>query len=590
MQDLTSYLPDYVQDFVSQEDLIKILDQQKAQDASLEKLKTQLLAGWQGLGENVGIGSAGTDKAEIGGRSLPSVAEEFARKLQAQGVTDLSQAKFQPGQQAAWTAEGKGNVSLVATPDGRLVPVWGSSSDAGKARNIALALGSAWLAPGLSGMLGGGLGGAAGAGALLGGTRAAITGGDILKGALTGGITGGIGEFASPYLANLGRTASQAVGGDMLGKIASGAVQGAGRSAIGAAMTGDSIVDALLSGAAGGATSAGTDILVKGTNSTLNDYLKDVPAPVRNAVTSAATAGLLGKDIEKAAINSLVGSLMKELPSSTGGKKLADVTGADAIEGFFAPGGEGYYEGTIIPDWDVLPEEIGTRSIRDVGSVTQIDPLQELAFNSGMTPEGFYLEELDTTPDWAKVPTEPIQPLSITPEAASDVQRYDITADLPGLQEDFTLEDLLPGTGSSTQRTVNVTEGEPQTIEVTGKREGVIIPDWDVLPDVVTTPRSIRDVGPVTTISPGEKLEGTEIKEPDLSVGLPTAVTGTKTGTTKTTTDQKKNEIDWAKLFALLGAMNRPQEQKEQYQLANMPDYEDLMYGLSSGEMPYMRG
>ena len=105
MEDLTSFLPDYVRDFVSQEDLVKILDQQKAQDASLEKLKTQLLAGWQGLGENVGIGSAGTDQAEIGGRLLPYVAEDFARRLQQQGITDLSQAKFDPGAQAAWTPE-----------------------------------------------------------------------------------------------------------------------------------------------------------------------------------------------------------------------------------------------------------------------------------------------------------------------------------------------------------------------------------------------------------------------------------------------------------------------------------------------------
>jgi hypothetical protein len=41
---------------------------------------------------------------------------------------------------------------------------------------------------------------------------------------------------------------------------------------------------------------------------------------------------------------------------------------------------------------------------------------------------------------------------------------------------------------------------------------------------------------------------------------------------------------------ALMLMQQRPQEQKEQYQLANMPDYEDLMYGLSSGETPYIRG
>jgi len=40
----------------------------------------------------------------------------------------------------------------------------------------------------------------------------------------------------------------------------------------------------------------------------------------------------------------------------------------------------------------------------------------------------------------------------------------------------------------------------------------------------ITAPRSIRDIGTVTTISPDEKLEGTTIQEPDLSVGLPVAV------------------------------------------------------------------
>jgi hypothetical protein len=34
----------------------------------------------------------------------------------------------------------------------------------------------------------------------------------------------------------------------------------------------------------------------------------------------------------------------------------------------------------------------------------------------------------------------------------------------------------------------------------------------------------------------------------------------------------------------------RPQEQKEQYQLANMPKYGRLAYDYEVGEMPYMRG
>lgn len=162
-------------------------------NSAKQNLVNQLLANWQGLGTEVGIGSSGTENAEIGGRKLSVVADDFAQRLLDQGITDLSQAQFEPGKQAAWTAEGKGNVSLMSTQDGRLIPVWGSSSDASKARNIALTVGSMFIAPGLAGALGGGLGGFAGAGAILGGTKAAITGGDILKGAALGGLGGAAG-------------------------------------------------------------------------------------------------------------------------------------------------------------------------------------------------------------------------------------------------------------------------------------------------------------------------------------------------------------------------------------------------------------
>jgi hypothetical protein len=200
--------------------------------------------------------------------------------------------------------------------------------------------------------------------------------------------------------------------------------------------------------------------------------------------------------------------------------KLADVTGEDAIEGFFDRGGEGYYEGTIIPDWDILPE---ARTTFTPGSDDVYEDIESLL--ARYENQGF----------------------ADTPSGATD-----------------------------------------QSIDITGEREGTIIPDWDILPDVVTTPRSIRDIGNVTKIAPGEKLEGTEIKEPDLAAGLKPAVTGgTKPGATKPASSGPNLD---SLMKALMLMQQRPQEQKEQYQLANMPDYEDLMYGLSSGETPYMRG
>lgn len=391
--------------------------------------------------------------------------------------------------------------------------------------------------------------------ALLSGGMSALSGGNFVKGA----VAGGLGSYASPYISEFAKTAGQAVGGDTLGKIASGAVQGAGRSAIGATITGDSIGNALLSGAAGGAASAGTDLLVKGTNSTLGQYLKDVPAPIRNAVTSAATAGLLGKDIEKAAVNAFVGSLIKGVPSGTGTQKLADVTGADAIEGFFAPGGEGYVDPNAgnLPDWALDPYKDDTTTA--TFKLPTDEDYEEL--------ESILLRYPEQQERAAELKT------SMSPQEMARFLEANI--DDPGTI-DTLMQEYFP-------------ELYRQSIDVTGTRETTPTPDYtqDLFPPI--EPKSIRDVGPVTTISPGEKLEGTEIKEPDLAAGLKPATTGGTKTTTKTTTD-KKNEIDWAKLFALLGSMQRPQERQEQYQLANMPDYEDLMYGLSSGETPYMRG
>jgi len=545
--------------------------QMVAKPKELSPLARQLLVDWQGLGTNVGIGSAGTDRAEIGGRLLADVAEDFAQRLSKQGITDITQAKFAPGAQASWTPEGKGNVSLVATEGGKLIPIWGSSSDASKIRNVALALGSAWLAPGLSAALGGGLTGAAGAGALLGGTRAAVTGGDILKGALTGGVTGGIGQLASPYLADLGKTASQAVGGDMLGKIASGAVQGAGRSALGAAMTGDSIVDALLSGAAGGATSAGADILVKGTNATLGQYLKDVPAPVRNAVTSAATAGLFGKDIEKAAINSLVGSLMNELPSAkevfgttAPGVKTLDATTQKLLDIFKTPQDTGRVLGQVageIPSGMFDTNEGGSGD--DYGDLPSwaLDPYKTVT-NPGAMPSDDVIEDIENL--LLRYENQGFADLSS--DAVDQV--LEITGRRDNMDIDPWLQPFV-----DTERRINVTEGEPQTIEVTGKRvnpEGVIIPDWDVLSPAVDPLKSIRDIGSVTKINPDEKLEGTETKEMDLVAGLTsdkveTKKTDTKTTTpvtgTKTTTPVTPGSgLDLSALFAMMGAMANQQQ------------------------------
>jgi len=104
------------------------------------------------------------------------------------------------------------------------------------------------------------------------------------------------------------------------------------------------------------------------------------------------------------------------------------------------------------------------------------------------------------------------------------------------------------------------------------------------LPTVIPTPRSIRDVGTVTKIQPGEKLEGTTITEPDLSKNLPRVPGGEKTTPGKKATPGKtadKKGLDLDALAFLLGAMNQRPEQEEEYRLANIqPLGYDLMYGL----------
>lgn len=117
-----------------------------------------------------------------------------------------------------------------------------------------------------------------------------------------------------------------------------------------------------------------------------------------------------------------------------------------------------------------------------------------------------------------------------------------------------------------------------QSVTVTGERER---PDWDILPDVITTPRTIRDVGPVTQIKPGEKLEGTDITEPDLAKDLPKVVGGTKTTTTKSGKPATQGGLDLSQLAFLIGMMQHKPKEEEQYQAAQwQPLDRELMYGL----------
>jgi hypothetical protein len=152
----------------------------------------------------------------------------------------------------------------------------------------------------------------AGAGTALGnalgltGSTATSVGNALISGAVTGdptkALTAGLGSFATPYLSQLGSAASEALGGGMVGDIASRAITGAGTSALGAAVRGGDIGEALLAGGLGGATGAATSGLVKEL---------DLPEPVGRVATTALTSALRGGDVGKAVSNAVIGEILR---------------------------------------------------------------------------------------------------------------------------------------------------------------------------------------------------------------------------------------------------------------------------------------
>lgn len=181
---------------------------------------------------------------------------------------------------------------------------------------------------------------------------------------------------------------------------------------------------------------------------------------------------------------------------------------------------------------------------------------QDPSAGYGGADQGYFDPDAETSPlpDWA------LDPYGSEPEflPASEVirERQSLEDRFPA-PEGQTGYDLSPKTSMSPQEMSRFLEAnidDPGTIDmlmqeyypelyrqsysVTGTKE-----------DTGFTPsRSIRDIGTVTQVQPGEKLEGTEIKEPDLSQNLP-KVTGPSTksggGTKKTTTSEPSDSTQY---------------------------------------------
>lgn len=211
-------------------------------------------------------------------------------------------------------------------------------------------------------------------------------------------------------------------------------------------------------------------------------------------------------------------------------------------EGFFDPGGPGY----MPPDVAAFPEDFGY--VGDVSDVTEFLPAEEVIRERNSLEDRYGQSAYTLDPKTSMSPVEMSQFL-------------EANIDDPGTIETL-MQDYFP-------------ELYTQRIETTATRG-----------DTGTAPRSIRDVGNVTQIQPGEKLDGTTVVEPDLSKNLPGAQVDKKTtpgkqATPAKTTDKKGPGID--ALLAALAAMNqRPEKEEEQQAGADMPFYDDLMYGLTS--------
>lgn len=280
------------------------------------RLVQQLLAGWQGLGEEVGIGSSGTPEAEIGGRRLGAVAQDFARRLREKGITDITQAKFDPGALAAWTAEGKGNVSLLATPDGRLIPVWGSSSDAAAVRGAALSLALSFTGAGA--LIGStittslGIAASAATNALIGNVvvNTALNGGDI-GAAVKGAVASWAGAQVGGMVGNAAKTVfDSAEGVKLISNIANNATQ--------AAIRGGDVESAILNTFVAGAVDFAT--------AKIPEFDK-LPSSVQSTIKQSINAAVQGKDIDAGA---MLANAAKEGLLSYGLSQIPQFNEADA--------------------------------------------------------------------------------------------------------------------------------------------------------------------------------------------------------------------------------------------------------------------
>jgi hypothetical protein len=349
--------------------------------------------------------------------------------------------------------------------------------------------------PGVGSAVGSTLGGAAGQAAISGGLGSLISSGGNVEAALKGAVLGGLGGAASGYINPA--VADVVKASELTGTAAdvlSGALKGGAGSAVGAALRGDSIADALLSGALGGGVSSGVSNVVGQTG---------LPTEIANIVSPAATAAILGKDPQAAAVNALIGQVLAGSKSGAG-QPAETTTVAQAPEDTTAATGGGSAAGAVAAvNPAELPEGVADaitqfmqqgQTTAPAETATTTSSIENALYNAGIQPadtEQATVEDIlqtisdtapatttaGTTTTTETTPAETTTTTDIAPAetttATAPVDTTAATADTVGNVTDTdTVADILGGTEEGVADTQNVAASD-LTDQEAEDRQGV---------------------------------------------------------------------------------------------------------------------
>lgn len=385
-----------------------------------------------------------------------------------------------------------------------------------------------------------------GLGSALAGAIGAPTyvGNALLTGALTqnpqAALTAGLGSFASPYIGDLAKSAGEAVGGGALGEAARGAVTGGLKSGIGALVGGQSVQDALLSGALGGAATPLATSVVEPLG---------LPEPITNIATKGLAAGLLGKDAEKALINAALGEILSSISSDPN---------EEALRAAYGP------EGQATRRLDVLPaEEPATTAPpmgEDFSGIDWASIYAEPSVIPGyMDPDGYYVHETPIVPEpQADYPAQDYGVGAITPENLRGMDdAYQQAWDNGGFTSPWQTvgSDRVYVFDDGSSIGLNTETGETYGLEADQTQRMI---DAGLLNTEQSGYTAAIGATPSPTPAPAPAPAAAPVAPPAAQTPPPAAA---------------KSGVDLGALMAIMGAMNAGQAQSQQrdtYQLANV--------------------